>query len=401
MLAVMAAITMIKAEDSDLSSLTDAVYIQPLTAPAGSQQTLSVRMKNSFAVQTIKFDMYLPEGLTIIANEDDELMTASKERINKFNYFISSMQADGVLRLLAQATTTNVPIGDGEIATINVTIANTMSLGDYPVVVKNIQLVSKDNESINVEEVSTMITITEPGDDRIVLDENSTTVPAAAANVDVRVNRTIKANEWSTICLPFPMTEAQVYDVFGNDVQLEEYMEHEMNDDATEITISFDEALLDEDGFIANNPYIIKTSKDIEEFTVDGVTIDPNEEDAIAEYTNGKTGSRKEVYGTFKGTYHAQTVVPENCLFLNVSKFWYSKGLTKMKAFRAYFDIDDILAEVDNANSNVKMAIGGEETRIEGLIPETTDESIYDLSGRKVAKAEKGVYIINGKKVLK
>ena len=77
-LTVMATFMTAGAQATDLSALTDAVYVEPLEAPAGSQQTLSVCMKNSIVVQTIQVDLYLPEGLTIVPNEDEELMTASK-----------------------------------------------------------------------------------------------------------------------------------------------------------------------------------------------------------------------------------------------------------------------------------------------------------------------------------
>ena len=57
---------------TDLSELTDAVYVQPTEVPAGSQQILSIRMKNSIEVQTIQFDLYLPEGFTIVGRRVDD-----------------------------------------------------------------------------------------------------------------------------------------------------------------------------------------------------------------------------------------------------------------------------------------------------------------------------------------
>ena len=408
MLAVMAAITTVKAEESDLSSLTNAVYVQPLTAPAGSQQTLSVQMKNSFAVQTIKFDMYLPEGLTIVPNEDDELMTASKERINKFNYFSSSIQADGALRLLAQATTTNVPIGDGEIATINVTIDNTMSLGDYPVVVKNIQLVSKDNESITVEEVSTMITITEPGDGRTVLDENSTTAPESAANVDVRVLRTINANEWSTIVLPFAMNETQVKEAFGDDVQLADFTGYDVAEEGesiVSITVNFGDVTAIE----ANHPYIIKVSQAVTEFTVDGVDVAP--EDAPCVSFGYETGRRPVVYhpvdfiGTYVADFDFYNDAERAAIFLNGNKFWYATENTRhMKAFRAYFDFDDILTEVEEGSANIKMFVNtdNDATGIDNVNTNANlNETIFNLAGQRVGKNYKGIVIENGMKIKK
>ena len=132
---------------TDVSQLADAIYIESAEARCGSQATLSVKMKNSVAIQTIQFDLYLPDGITVVSNEDNELVTASKERINKFNYFQSSMQSDGALRLLAQATSTNVPAGDGEICRIVVDIPESMQEGEYPLIFKGALMVEKNNTS--------------------------------------------------------------------------------------------------------------------------------------------------------------------------------------------------------------------------------------------------------------
>ncbi len=56
-------------------------------------------------------------------------------------------------------------------------------------------------------------------------------------------------------------------------------------------------------------------------------------------------------------------------------------------------------------DGNVKAALSfpsmGEATGIKAVVKTTTDsEAIYDLSGRRVAKTQKGVYIKGGKKVL-
>ncbi len=350
-LAVMATFMTAGAQATDLSALTDAVYVEPLEAPAGSQQTLSVCMKNSIEVQTIQFDLYLPEGLTIVPNEDEEQMTASKARINKFNYFESSMQSDGALRLLAQATTTNIAVGDGEIATIMVSVPADMALGDYSITVKNILLVSKDNDSKTVDEVTTMITVVEPVDSRVVLDETSTTAPVASNGaVDVLVKRTINANEWSTICLPFSMSATQIQAAFGDDVTVElaDAVSYETTEDDDDnivgITINFNN--VSPLAIEANHPYIIKVDKKITSFDVDGVDVNP---------ATSVSGRRKKI-GTGSyiiGNYENQSEVPEFSLFLNGNKFWYSTGLTKMKAFRAYFTLRDVLTEVDEAAARI------------------------------------------------
>lgn len=137
----------IAVEVTDISQMENVIYVEPTEVISGNQAVLSVKMKNNVAIQTIQFDLYLPDGVTIVANEDGELITASKERINKFNYFDSEMHANGALRLLAQATTTNVPAGDGEICRVTVNVPESMDEGDYPIIFKDILMVEANNTS--------------------------------------------------------------------------------------------------------------------------------------------------------------------------------------------------------------------------------------------------------------
>ena len=388
------------AQGSDLSTLTDAIYVQPLSAPAGSQQTLSVCMKNSIEVQTIQFDLYLPDGLTVIANEDGELMTASKERISRFNYFESSKQANGALRLLAQATTTNVPTGDGEIAKVKVGIDNTMSTGNYPIILKDIVLVSKDNVTKKVEEVSTIITIDEPVDSRVVLNEESTTAPVAATNVDVRVIRTINANEWSTIVLPFAMTETQVKEAFGEDVELSHFTGYDYDEENDKITINFNDVTAIE----ANHPYIIKVSQRITEFTADGVVVDPEDVPVV---TYGRTTGRgaaavyhpMDFIGTYVADFNIYNDAQRKALFLSGNSFYYAiESTLHMKAFRAYFDFDDVV-ESEEAGSRITMSFADDATGIRTVGSKDSDV-YYNLQGQPVAKPSKGLYIRNNKVVI-
>ena len=64
---------------TDISQLDNAIYIEPVEARCGTQVTLSVKMKNSVAVQTIQFDLYLPDGISVIANDDGELITVFQQ----------------------------------------------------------------------------------------------------------------------------------------------------------------------------------------------------------------------------------------------------------------------------------------------------------------------------------
>ena len=157
------------------------------------------------------------------------------------------------------------------------------------------------------------------------------------------------------------------------------------------ITVNFEEDDLSQD-FTANYPYIIRTTKNITEFTL---TTSIKTNNVLEVYKSGK-----KTLGQFIGTYEAGTLVPDQSLFLNGNKVWYSVGNTKIKAFRAYFTFVDVLSSLNGAA--VKLYVGNDETGIDEMenVKCKMDNAIYDLSGRHVNKAIKGIYIVNGKKIV-
>ena len=393
------------AENTDISGMDNVVYIEPCSAETSSQYVLSVKMKNSVEAESFGFDLLLPEGITVALDEYNlpiaELSTVRTDA-TRTNHFDADFKLDGTLNIQAYSTRgLSINGNDGEVALITVDIAADMEAGTYPIQLKNIAIGDVNSVTYTVEMIETSIEIVK-GDGRTVLDENSTTVPVAATNVDVRVKRAIKANEWSSICLPFAMTAEQVKAAFGDDVQLADFTgtdpEFDNDDNCVAVKANFDAVTAIE----ANHPYIIRVSQPVEEFTVDGVDIESDEDEAYIEFDNGLTGRKRVVYSGFYGTYHAGTEVTEYCLFLNSNKFWYSTGQTKMKAFRAYFEFIDILAEVENAAGVKICVVYDDATGINTLSDSTLKgENTYNLAGQRVGKNYKGIVVTKGKKVLR
>ena len=259
---------------------------------------------------------------------------------------------------------------------------------------------SEGSVDVPLPDVSFDIKVVE---DVVILDEESTELPEIASNQNILVKRTINANEWSTLCLPFDMTADQVYEIFGDDVQLAYLdgdngysIEKDEDGNVTNVCINFVSDDLSED-FTANYPYIIKTSKAISEFELTA-NVTPN--DVKESWSKGKGSSKYSI--DFIGTYVANTTVPENNLFLSGGKFYYSTGATKMKAFRAYFNVLHILSDL-SADVKMQVNVDGLPTRISDLNVVDGEGTIYAIDGKKmnndVTRLPKGVYLINGKKV--
>ena len=392
----------------------DKFYLPDFSIKAGETKQLAIQFEsdnvsasnpNWLEYVAFQFDIYLPEGLTIVQEKEKYHFTFNTDRSDDHT-FTSAVQEDGAIRVAGASLTNAYFWGtSGDFVYFSITAAEDFT-GSHEIAMKRIMFSTKEAVRSDLADVTTTVTGEETGDSWITLDETSTELPEASdGDVQIKVKRTIKAGEWSTICLPFSMTEAQVYEAFGEDVQLMKFVEYvaeydDANDDVTSISVVFENVDLQASGFEANYPYIIKTTTDISEFTATS-TIAPNEGDAYIEFDNGRIGSKKEVYGTFYGTLKSGTTIPENCLFLNSKKFYYSAGKTSIMAFRGYFEFVEVLSSVGNAASAITLRIGEENTGLNALQNgATADGKVYDLQGRMIENPGKGIYIKNNKKII-
>lgn len=114
-----------------------------------------------------------------------------------------------------------------------------------------------------------------------------------------------------------------------------------------------------------------------------------------------------EPAGTFKGNYMVKTVAASAVMTLGRSNeaptevgFYKFTG-TKVPPFRAYFNTADLTTLLAGANG-FSLNFDDLTTGVNGVEVQTESTgSVYDLAGRKVTKATKGLYIINGKKVIR
>ena len=393
---------------TDVSTMDNVVYMDPVTIAAGASQTLSVKMKNTVGIQTVQFDMVFPEGIRVALDEEGYEMfflSTARTTARKMDSFSAVTISDGHYRVLINSTKGETFDGtDGEIVQVTVNVAATAEAGEHPVVFKDIVLVDTGSNGFRTDEVATFVTVVPAGEVRTVLDETSTTLPADEVNANVLVKRTLKANEWSTIVLPFGMSATQWKGVFGEDARLMEFTGYEVEEDdegaVVGILVKFSE-VPDGSPFEANHPYVLKVSSAISEFTVDGVDIVVEEEPVVA--TVKRT---RRQWSELIGTYVSNTEVPDKTLFISGSKFWYSRGLTRMKGLRAYFDFYDVLTVMEDTSVKAMMDYNGGATGIVDLNARTAD-NVYSVGGVyygdnvDLGRLPKGTYIVNGRKLFK
>ena len=239
--------------------------------------------------------------------------------------------------------------------------------------------------------------------DLVELDEESTSAPAASTGaVNVLVKRTINANEWSTICLPFAMTGSQVTKAFGEDVMLADFASWSFEGSSASAVESLKlvfETISAADGIEANHPYMIKVSSQVSEFNANNVVIDPEEypsKDVSYTKKNGKTTIYNGV-GSAYG-YYAMGTMDQGEYFVSGNNIWCNtKGNVTIKGFRGTFAFEGITLA---AGARLSFGFDEETDAIDTVEIGVQDDNYYNLRGQRVDTPAKGIYIKNGKKVV-
>ena len=198
---------------------------------------------------------------------------------------------------------------------------------------------------------------------------------------NITLTRTIKAN-MNTVVLPFELTAEDIEYLGGEDAVA--YTVSAYANDNLTFTIA--------EAVPANTPFFLKATEAGTEFTFLNKKVEAGIPEAVT--PDGAC--------SLLGSYEATFPVPESdamqtAYILSGGQFYKVDSPVTIRNTRFYVLVDG----EHNANTLGFTFIDGEANAINGIASETAaPEGIYNLQGQKVEKATKGIYIINGKKVL-
>ena len=215
----------------------------------------------------------------------------------------------------------------------------------------------------------------------IALNEGETFSPINRTYYEtVNMTRTVK-DGFNTVCLPFDLTAEQVADAFGENAKV--YTYSETSEESNNVTINFNAK--EGNTIAANVPVLIGEATASKAAVFNSMMFKSGETNVAGNFV------------TFKGIY-APITVAEGDYFIGNGALCKSEGATSLKAFRAYLDATDEVS--------VKMFVGDEEIAtgidtIENGQLTIDNAPIYNLAGQRLQKMQKGINIVNGKKILK
>ncbi|MBQ6190115.1 MAG: hypothetical protein IJK45_08100 [Bacteroidaceae bacterium] len=370
----------------------------------GSQATFAIVMNNETEMlfRDSEFHFSFPAGISPVgaAKGDQDLIPGDNLIDGDYRIAINDNSGKGIG-------------GTFTVCYVTIEAEDGLAEGTYQATLTKAEMTAKPSADVydvikkNYENITFNIVVTNV----LTLDENATSEFSVGVTANVLVKRTIKANTWNTIALPFAVKKDDFATIFGSDASVAtfdswnaEFVENEDGDYVpSAITINFKERKTSlATVLLAGTPYLVKTSKDISEFTMSQA--------ALVEKKNVTSNFEEEEYigetynGAFVSTY-IKTKVPNNGLFIRDSKFYYSSGETVLKGFRGYFDLGLVLDRGSQAGVKYSINVDGEETSVDGIEFVSSHGGVYTLDGKFVGrdvdlkKLQKGIYVIDGKKV--
>lgn len=224
----------------------------------------------------------------------------------------------------------------------------------------------------------------------IGLDESKDNAETISGNADKTVNvnltRTLKADVWNTFCVPFDVTVADSPLEGATIKQIASVTE---KDDGAVINFVDAPATLE-----AGNAYLVRTTTAIVNPTFNGVTV------KNVTPTNCSGNEKYQLIGIYSPLNIDASLYGKVFGINNQDKLAKVKENTSIKGMRAYF----LLA---NSATAAKLNFGGELTGIDAVDngEAVMTGKVYNLNGQYVGNSleglKKGVYVVNGKKVLK
>lgn len=183
---------------------------------------------------------------------------------------------------------------------------------------------------------------------------------------------TMQAGKFAAICLPFATTTTAL----GEGVKAWAFTGY--TDGNIDLSTTTELA--------AATPYIVYAENGINGLTFQNVTIESNE-----------AGKVEQGAATFQGSYvkMAAGTMTDKYGVTPAGKIQKAGSGASMKAFRAYFE-----GITQGAKLVCDGEIIGEATGIDTIENAAQAGELYDLQGRRVMNAQKGLYIQNGKKVV-
>lgn len=220
--------------------------------------------------------------------------------------------------------------------------------------------------------VITGVSITKAANQYLEFADGSVPSYAPGTYPTVKITRTLTAGKWATAVYPFAVSDVDKIAVLDS---------YNKSTGALGFTTATEST--------ANVPFLMRSTADKSEISLSNVKV------AAAAATDAMKNE-----ASLKGVYAATTVdnSAKNYVLSNNVIYPIGANSATVNPYRAYIQI----AQDADPARGLTFTVDGETTAIDGITAgeNAEDGAVYNLQGQRVVKAQKGLYIKDGRKVM-
>jgi len=395
---------------NDYQTDNTLAFASSLKASRGVEFRLPIEMNNVNEISGVQFDLYLSEGLMLSKDENEDYEIELSERASNQHAVSARIMDDGALRVLVTSSQNATFTGNsGTLLTLKLFPQSTMEAGDYDVELKNIVLTDPQATRYAAEDIKSVISVSAytlgdvnndthidvadlTGVVLFILENADASLVFNAADMDG--NGVVEVNDYAALVnVILAQDESQNSRLYG------------MND-AIEYpnVIGLNDLTLNERG--EGELLVTLRQKDyaysgmqFDLYLPEGIIL--NEEESVASGSRHGLWMQKHADGNYRIICSSMMNAELNA---GVVIRLQVKSTDNMQGNYQVMIDNVVLSDVNAkrhevANANAQLTVGGETTGII-TIGISTQKNVFDMQGRRVDAVKKGVYVVNGKKVV-
>lgn len=372
----------------------DEFGVVPKTLTAGSTGTIALTLNNPSMdnVRAMEFSIVYPEGWIFGTSNGTYGERAPKDELDVPTASILGKKHEdkGIYKYVLYSTSTTGFSGNsGDMVYINLKVPKGTPAGYYPITIKDIDIANSTTDvssNIRIAETTSYVRVGDPEEATLAL---SGVVPTF-------VNEAL-ALEPSTALQTLDLTAATAINGTFHYVDARNVRAPE-GTPLTLTTASFKRTVADDKYITVNLPF---------DATFRHYIVTGNNENTVTfdEETSYSKGTPALVLGSVEATANNVDLVGvENQTitdgyYIKDNMLWKVNGNAKISALRGYFASDMFRFNEAQSTSLRIVVNNGTPTGIENMATDKANTT-YDLQGRRTEKAQNGVYIREGQKIL-
>jgi len=387
-------------------------FASSLKASRGAEFRLPIEMNNVNEISAVQFDLYLPEGMLLSTDEYGDYQIELGDRTTARRHSVSSrVMSDGALRVVVSSTQNATFTGNsGTLLSLVLFPQTTMEAGDYDVELKNIVLTDPQATRYAAVDMKSVITVSAytmgdvnndthidvadlTGVVLFILENADASLVFNAADMDG--NGVVEVNDYAAL----------VNVILAQNASAGSRLYSQNHAAAYPKMIGLSDVTLNENGegellVSLNNSDNAYSGMQFDLYLPEGILL--NEEEAIATSRHHGVWAQKHAEGFYRVVCSSMMNTE---LTEGIAISLQLKAADSMQGNYQVMAENIVLSDVnaqrhEAANANALLTVGSETTGIISIEAAKQQKSVYDMQGRRVNDVKKGVYVVNGKKVV-